>query len=354
MTTPFGARIFYVLTVLALLAALPACEKPLIAAAGESVTVGGINFQVQEYSVRYLELSGEGNTYEYPRPVLVIPVSIKNSGEGDFVYNPTYNAQQMTEAATPLLYPDPGAEVDLATAQKAPINGVFLQKGVMKEQITERRTLKAGESINDVFLFEVPDAASTNLIFSLPPAMHRGELPVIFRMAFKPTKPQGPPVHEIGEAVTIGNVEFTVSAAETTFVKINDTAQGEGFSTEPVFKISYTITNNSSEALRYDPGHRELAGRRGAALFASNGAFSRVRFPATSSAQGQVERAASVDAGTSVKDFVMFEPPGKEVEAVMLELPAAVFEGNGLIRVNIPYQHKTPDKPKEMQKKAEN
>lgn len=357
MTTPSGARIFYVFAILACALLLTACEKPTTATVGEAAVAGGISFSVQEYRVQYLELSGDGNTYEYPRPVLIIPVRLENVGEDDFVYNPTAKAPQMTESSTPLLYPDPGPEADLSKHIKVPVNGVFLEKGTLAAQLTERRTLKPGESLVDAFLFEVPaEASATSFIFSLPPTMHRGELPVIFRMPYQARQPEGPPVHELGESIATSTASFQIDAAEITYVKITDINQGPGFSTEPLFKVSYTITNTSEEPILYNPGHRDLSGRRGAALYSSNREFNRVRFPANSTVEGQTEGSANIAPGSSAKDFVLFEVPDKEVTTAMLEVPARIFSGTGLIRINLPFKYQQVDQPKEMKapKVAEN
>lgn len=348
MTTPSGARTFYVLAVLAFVMLLAACEKPTTAAVGEAAVAGGIRFEVQDYSVRYLELSGDGNTYEYPRPVLIIPVRLENVGEDDFIYNPTAKSPQMTESSTPLLYPAPAATEDPSKHVKVPVNGVFLDKGTLAEQLTERRMLKPGESLTDAFLFEVPEATSAGFIFSLPATMHRGELPVLFNMNYQARQPEGPPVHEIGTPVTTTSAQVTIDAAEIAYVKITDTNQGPGFSNEPLLKISYSIKNTTDAPLLYDPGHRDLTNRRGAALYSSNREFNRVRFSANSNVEGQTSGTANIAPGESLKDFILFEVPNKEVDIVMLEIPARMVGASGLIRVNIPFKHQEIEKPKEM------
>ena len=67
-------------------------EQPEIANAGEAVAVGGMTFALGDHTARFLELVEGSQTYEYPRPVLVIPVTITNSGEGDFAYHPTHSS----------------------------------------------------------------------------------------------------------------------------------------------------------------------------------------------------------------------------------------------------------------------
>jgi hypothetical protein len=347
MTTPPGARrLCWSVGLVAALALTGCSEKPVIANAGEEASVGGMTFALGNYSARYLELVEGSQTYEYPRPVLVIPVTITNSGEGEFAYNPTHSSQQMSEAATPLLFPDPGPEADLATAPRAPISGVFLQQGSLPEQITERRSLSPGQSINDVFLFELPDGPQ-KLVLSIPPAMHRGNLPLFFRFDYTPRAPEGPRVYEVGERAEIGRAAFTVDKVSIAYLKLEDTAQGEGFSTEALFRIDYTVSNTSGDPLEYNPGHRDLTGR-GAALFSSSRGYRRVRFPATTTPVGQTQGSATIQPGESRKDYVIFEVPGEGIEAVTFEFPAPSFSEAGLVRVNIPFERTIPDPPAEM------
>lgn len=321
-----------------------ACDKPQVGSASAPLTAGGVEFKVGDYDVQYLEIADGANTYEYPRPVLVIPISLKNVGEGSLVYTPSHNSSQMTEAATPLLYLDPGADAKLPPESKSIIPGVSLAKGQLAGQASTT-TLDKGQSVDDLLLFEVPDGARS-LILSLPPSMHREKLPVLFRVNFEPMEPKGPKVYKIGDSVDFAGVSFSVTKSEYDYVRIKDGVQGEGFSSEPLLKIEYTITNEGSDTVRYEPGHRDL-NARGAALFGAENAFKRVRFPGTTRVVGQND-ATTIDAGKSVSDFVLFESPGPGVSSLSFEFTAAQFGREGIARFEIPFEHREVAKPKEL------
>lgn len=349
MTTPLGARKLCLgIGLVASLALIGCGEKPVIAHAGEEVAVGGITFALGNYTARYLELVDGAQIREYPRPVLIIPVTITNSGEDEFAYNPTHSSQQMSEATTPVLFPDPGPEADLSEVTRVPINGVFLQHGNPPEQITERLNLAVGQSVSDVFLFELPSGPQ-KLMLSIPPSMHRGNLPLFFRLDYTPRPPEGPKVYEVGERAELGRATFTVEEASVAYIKLEDNVQGKGYSTDPVFKISYTVTNTGDTPMTYNPGHRDLSGR-GAALFSSSAPYRRLMFPASTTPEGQTMGSATIAPGESKKDFVIFELPGEGIDALTLEYPGTALSEAGLIRVNIPFERKIPEPPAEMKK----
>ena len=107
-----------------------ACEKPVVMPVGQQAKVGGVSFDVGQYDVRFLELHEGSQTIEYTQPVLAIPITVTNTGEGPIQYSPSHSVTQMSEGAPPLLYPaPPSAETPLPPATKQPINGVIVPKG---------------------------------------------------------------------------------------------------------------------------------------------------------------------------------------------------------------------------------
>lgn len=325
-----------------------ACEEPVVSDMGSPATVGGVEFELVEYDVEYLELTEGDEIFEYPDPVLTITVKLTNNGQKPLTYSPTHSAQQMSETSTPLLYPDPGGEEKLPPATKNPIPGVYLEEGRLEGQITKTQTIEPGATVEDIFIFEVPDADSADLIFSIPPSMHRANVPVLFRIPYTYKKPKGPTVYGVGDAVESGPVTFKVDSAEAEWVKTKDSAEGEGFSSEPLYKVNYEIKNTGKEPVEYEPTHRDVKGTRGATLFSSEGTYSRVRLPPTTTAVGQVQKDTELEAGDTVKDFALFEMPDEDAEQLTFEYPASQFGQNGLIRVRIPYEHSVPEKPKEI------
>ena len=56
------------------------CDELVVVDAGSAATAGGATFEVGAYEARYLELSEGDEIFEYPRPVLSIPITITNTG----------------------------------------------------------------------------------------------------------------------------------------------------------------------------------------------------------------------------------------------------------------------------------
>lgn len=335
--------------VAALALAAIGCDKPIVAESN-TAQVGGIEVTLGDLQTRYLEVTDGTNTYEYPQPALVIPVTLKNLGPGDFSYSPSASTQQMTEAQTPLLYADPGPEADLPPESKTLINGVYLEKGALEGQVRSGTTIAEGESLTDLFLFEVPDEANRDLILSIPPSMHRGKFPLLFRVKYAPEEALGPKVYPQGEPAQLDVAEFTVTGTEVAYVKTNDSAQGEGFSSDPLLKVNFEIENTSQQPITYDPSHRDL-GVRGAALFGKGETYKRVKFTATTSVVGQKSDPVEIPPGGSVQDFVLFERPPKDASQLSFEYPAKLFGGTGIVRVRLDYEYAEPPLPKELEKK---
>ena len=328
------------------------CEKPVVVSAGTPAVAGGVTFEVGDYSIQQLELHQGEESFEYVRPVLVIPVTVTNSGEGPITYSPTHSAPQMNELTTPLLYADPGPEAKLPPAKKTPISGVVLTKGRFPKQLDAAQTLNKGDSLTDYYLFELPSKDQGQLILSLPPAWHRGEVPALVRIAYAPKPAQGPKVYELKETIDFQGVSFTVDAAETLYVKTDDTAQGEGFSASPLLKISYTLINDREAPIIYEPNHRALSGAPGPRLFSSEeGAHKRVQFGPSTSAVGQSTGKTTLKPGEKRSDFVLFEQPTEAVTRLNLEVPATLFQGTGTARVAFDYTFSSPPKPAELTKK---
>lgn len=336
---------------LAMLSLLGACEEgPTLQPGNQPVTHGEIEFEIGTYEIRYLELSDEsGETFEYPDPVLVFPVVMTNKGTAPFEYRPTHSGQQISEATTPLMYPAPtDPEASFRQNVRSPLNGVYLQWGSLAGQITAPTTIAAGESITDLFLYELPDPSVENWILSIPPTMHRAELPLFLSFRYREPTPTGFRVYPVGTAMEFEGVAFTVTGVTQEYLKLEDVNQGAGYSTTPVLKVAYKVENQTDETVSFDPGHRDLTGRQGAILHSSQQEFQRARFPATAKPEGQLTEAVEIEAGESVEDYAIFERPNSDVPSATFELAASHFGRAGRVRVSLSYEEEEVAQPAEM------
>lgn len=345
---PLGLRCAPVLIGLLLLPS--ACQQPVVSDASAPAKIGGVELALGKAEVRYIELTAGAEVIQYPDPVLVVPLTVTNSGPDAFTYTPTHGLPQMSEATTPLLYADPGPEASLPPENKAPIPSVVLKKGQMPGQMTQAKLLQAGEKVQDFLLFQLPPKNVTKLILSLPPTMHREKVPVLFRMGYTPQTPTGRKIHQVGEDIAVGDMSLKVSAHNTEYVKIKS-GDKEGFSNKPLFKISYTITNNSQAAASYDPPHKVQGDIATPRLSNASETFKRMKFDGSVRPEGQLDGKQVIEPGKSVTDYALFEPPGPDAQEIVFEFPAVLFKGEGVARVAIPYAYKKPEKPKALQDK---
>lgn len=340
-------RTLAALAVVALLGAVGCQEGPKVAKMGSSVETGDMNIEVTGYDVRKLEIIEGDRTHEYTDPVMAVDVELTNTGKEAFRYVPNHDSETATETSSSLLYYDPGKEASLPPEDKRPfrINGVTFEKGDFDEQVDGATKVEPGDSLTDVMLFQVPDEKQADLILSLPPSVHRGGKPVLFRIPYQEKTPEGPTWHGRGDTATLDGVGFSVTEVTTEYAELEPSGDAEkAFSNEPVLKVSYELKNESDSPITYNPGHRTVSGRRGAALFGKDNQFPRVRFSNTS-VVGQQTDSRKIKPGAKLKDFSVFERPGKGLEVLKFEYPASRFEREGLVRFNLPYTYETPDKP---------
>ena len=334
-----------------LMLVVAACQEgPKVAKMGETVTVKKMAISVKDYEVRKLEIVDGKRTWEYDRPVLAFRVSFKNTGKDPFRYTPTHGSSQMTETTTPLLYSDPGKKKPLPPKSKTPINGVVLEKGAMAEQVTRSKKIAPGDELTDVFLFEVPGDEQADFIFSVPPSMHPGSMPALFRIPYKHEAPAGPEWYGKGSTASLDGVKYTVKKVETAYVETKDNTGAKGFSSAPVLKVVYEITNESGEKITYAPGHRAVSGRRAASLVASDEQVARVKFGSNTTVVGQKSESTPIEAGETLTDFTLFERPGQEAKVLQFKYPASRFGRGGLVRYNLPYSYEEPEKPEPLKK----
>ena len=339
----------------AALACSAGCEEPVVAPPGGAAEIGGARIELGAYDVRYLELFDGAETVEYKRAVLALPITIKNIGEGALPYSPTHDARQGSELTAPLLYlaPDAPEGAPPPASKGALIKGVYVSRGVVPGQINEARSIAPGESLTDLYLFELPPEGAGELILSAPPTWHRAKVPALLRIDYAPKEASGPRVYAIAEGAAFDGALFQVDSVETAYIKTEDKTIGDGFSSEPLLRVRYTIKNESDAPLTYEPNHRAVAGAPGARLSAADGsAVGRIQFGPSTRPEGQLGGDTELAPQESVSDYVLFRQPEEGSGPLLLEFPAALFERRGTARVSFDYEYVNPTLPAELTPKS--
>jgi hypothetical protein len=143
-----------------------------------------------------------------------------------------------------------------------------------------------------------------------------------------------------GKPVTQGDVEVTVNGVEVVKVPISEALGGVGQSAEPQLIVRLTIRNRSNVKkldFRGWGGRAFAFGGDFATIADDHGnTYKRIYFGALNKPVGQVSDNESIYPGKSLGDVLVFEPPIDAAGYLTLELPAAAFGGEGMLRFRIP------------------
>ncbi len=349
-------RILFISLIALMVPAIGCDEEPPVASPGAPATAGDIRFELEDYHIRYLELLDEdGQTLEYDDPVLAIEIRLTNVGEDPFNYSPTHHVRELAKNRTPMLMQDPGGpEIDWETFIPQPISGVELGAGQWDRQIQDPETIAPGDDLTDTYLFELPASDTSSLMLSIPPTMHRGEVPAFLRFDYSEPTPEGPAVYSVGDDIDFDDLVFRVTDVDQLYLEMEDGDDDEGYSSDAVLKISYQLTNNSDEAIAFDPEHRDLSGNRGAILQSLHTEFNRAYFPGSPHPVGQLAESTDIDPGDTVEDFAVFERPDEAADNVTFILTADHFQRSGRVRVSFEYAPEDVEVPEPLRTDDDN
>jgi hypothetical protein len=327
-----------------------ACQKELVGNSGEPLQEKGapVTVTLEGYALQRVEVEGKAGPLVYDKPVLVMNLKFENTGAAPFFYQPTHAADKASNQQSPLLFVNPGPKGELT--QNIP--GVFLEEGLMEGQQAAGVQIAPGAALTDRYLFSPPDQDNLEMALTIPPALHGGKKPIRVNISYARPTLAPPTIHQQGQPVTLGDATLTVKDAKVEFVRLKDSSSNnEGFSKDPVLKITYSIENKSAADLLYDPNHKGAGELLAPSLVEADGAgrYMRVRFGADRDAVGQHSgNQLKIAPGKSIDDFALFERPPEGIQKVRLLLPGRLFGQTGLARVDVPYTYSDPKKPAEL------
>jgi len=324
------------------------CSKEVVGNKGEPVRDGEapLAVTVQDASLRRITLETETGPLIFDTPVLALTVKFENVGETEQFYQPRHTTDKAVDIQEPLLFVK-GAEGQPPTVN---ITSVRLNGGLLPEQQAQGVKIKPGSSITDTYLFTAPAEEKVAFVFTVPPQLHGGKKKLVINIPYERNDVPEDPVGKLGEAVEIEGLKLTVTGAETAWVELSHESKGKGYSGEPVYKVNYTLENAGEGEVRCSPNH----GNSGSAVLAPSlkevggqSLYSRVRFGGSTTVVGQVQGDVAIGAGKKISDFAVFDRPPAGVKNVMFVFPGALCGTRGIARVQVPYKHDSPPKPKE-------
>lgn len=326
------------------------CSKPTLGSQGDAVQEEGapLAVTVSDIKLERIELEGADGPLIFDKPALAVRLKFENTGANSVPYQPYHTQDKVNSADVPVLYIDPGyPEQKMENATALP--PVYLDGLLFKGQQEALVQIGAGESLEDLFLFQPPQEDTLPLLLAVPPNVHKGKKPLYIKIDFQKNPVAPPKVTAKGEAARVGAAEVTITDAKIEYIEMVDTSREEkGFSKSPVLKIAYTIKNAGDAPLTYSPNHNASGNDvAGMALREKDGkgVFMRVRFGADREVVGQVTVDKTIAPGKDTSDFVLFERPPQNIKELLFLMPGKTVGESGLARFALPYSYDNPDKP---------
>lgn len=317
---------------------------------GTPVQQGGVSVTVTSVDMAYLDLEGPEGAAQTQSPVLRVFLTIQNTSPSALRYELGWSASSATQASSPLLFVDPGPDLPLS------LNGNIqaLRLGDMRwpgDPIAEATSIASGETREDVLLFAVPEAGISSLVLSLPPGMFGPEVktPAFIRFPWAPTEAVPPAPVGLGETWTGDNYTFKVTGIEQAFLRLESpTAPRGGFTSAPVMRVNFEVTNTGTDALTYLPPEANRTIGAPVLTTGDGSSVARVQLPTGSTAPGHITERTNIAAGATFNGAFLFEQPAASVTQLNLQLPGKRFDAIGLIRVAFEFAHQTVPVPPEL------
>jgi hypothetical protein len=331
-----------------------ACVKAPETTLGAAVEQGGVSVTVQSVEAAYIDLEGAEGAAQTTEPVLLVRLALNNGSPAALRYDINWSTTATTQAQSPLLYIDQGPDVPLSPANNVPI----VRLGTMEwpgDPVSEPQSVEPGATMQDVLLFEVPSGGTSGLVLSLPPSMFGPEVktPAYVRIPWTAQDPAPPAPVGLGETYEGAGFTFTLASTEQTYLRLQSpTAPRGGFTSSPVLKLNFVVTNSGEEPLVYLPPEANRSLHAPTLTDPDGATINRVQLPSGSSAPGHVNERTTIGPGESFNAAFLFEQPPASIDNLVLQLPGKRFGSTGLVRVAFDYAMQSVAVPAELTPQA--
>jgi hypothetical protein len=320
-----------------------ACAKPLEAPQGQVLTINGIEVSVTDVKLVAIDLEGPAGAIATKKSTLIVALKLTNKSAEPLRYDLGWSTTSSTQATSPLLFLDPGPEIQLSG--QAQIPALILGSSVYTpDPVASPRTLNPGEGVDDLLLFDAPPENAKALLLSLPPALFgkQAKSPAYIRIATVPTEVQQPQWLSEKDEHKGPSIHFKIKSVETSYPPLLKADGTRGTSAEPLVGIRFTATNAGTTALEYLPIAAGLAVDAPSLTDSSDAPIERVDFgPGVTHTETLTAR-KSLAPGASLDDVWWFARPANTVTELLLRAPGKRFGDTGLIRFKIPYTWSDP------------
>jgi hypothetical protein len=318
-----------------------ACVEPPVVSMGSPVQIGEVSANVLDVTASYLLLEGPRGAVTTEAPVLQVRLAVTNGTAEALRYDMGWTTTQATQAQTALLFRDPGEQIALSPATNVPIvqlgSNTFLD-----DPVTSMTMIPAGSTLEDILLFQLPDAGTSSLLLSLPPQLFGAEnkLPGYIRIPWTaPAEYSVEPPVPLGEAFVGDGYTFTITAAEQSYQALTRAGK-DGFSSSPLLRLNFEITNTGTTTIEYIP-LRANRGIDAPTLLDEHGSpVEAAAFEDGITVPNFIHERRQIGAGETFRSFLLFRRPTSTSGALTFVMPGKRVGSTGLIRISVPYQQR--------------
>lgn len=349
-------RTFIPLLLLLSVTAGTSCKQAPEGPMGSEVVQGEVAVTVTSYELAHIDVqSASGIVRTTEEPVLLIHLTLTNRGTAAVRYDAGEATTTASQARTPVLFVDNGPDAELGP--NVPL--VTLSSNFyVPDPTREPTSVGAGQSVEDILIFQAPPAGTGALRLSLPPTMFgpTAEMPVWVRIPYQVDEPGRPVVGTLQAQVAGDGFSFRVDRYEVAYLA---NADESGYTDEPKLAVWYTVQNTTDQPLRYEPPFANSSGGvipalidRITYLSGAERSFPMAVLPPGQSLRGQVTESRTIPPGGSISDLVAFRRPDAETRELLFYFPGHTVGRTGQVRVGLSYGFSDPPLPEALRAPA--
>lgn len=329
---------------------LVGCKKPpVVQGLGVPVVQDGVSVTVTGAKLIRPEYEGLRGAVVSENPVLELTVELVNNSESPVSYDLGWNQTVSKQQQSILVFA--GSDPELAVSEANQISAINLSDmSYLNDPVTGPATVAPGTSLTDKLLFNMPPEGTQSLLVSIPPNLFpNSELPGYVQLPWQPNEVSPLPAVQINEVYEGDGFSFKVTDVSTEWVRLRDASGEVGITSEPLVKISFTVTNTTEDPVTYRPTRERGAVAFPILLQADGTGVTRATIGAAFKVNGQIETRQQVQPGASVEDFMLFRRPPQGVDRLKFVFPGKRIGASGQARVELDYSWQDPPKPAEWQ-----
>ncbi|HEV8325344.1 MAG TPA: hypothetical protein VG389_27290 [Myxococcota bacterium] len=294
--------------------------------AREGVALGDVSVRIASVHHRRACLSEDGRTMMDARPAYLVELHLRNGGAETLRYDPRHGRHRAGD-------PD---DLRLAGGGAA-VAGIIYDPGVLVDgQVGEVVSLKPGDEVRDVFVFEPPPSAVHELIFTVPAALWGKAGAAELRVAHDAGAPEKVVEHPPGEAAALGAARVTMVGADVVLPVFRAADGRWDADTTPAVALRYRVAA-AGAAVTYDAEHGGTVAWGPVVRTGAGAVVPAVHYDGAPELRAQLRGKVAIAAGDAREDYALYSLPPPGTDALSVELPGSLVGAPCAALFRVPY-----------------